>query len=79
MFWTTYYTTLNQSFRIAAEYAELGIIPSPECDLNELDEKAVLNPWQAFFGHDENSDEYRAFMMGGNLDNEAAAAAWYRR
>lgn len=79
MFWTTYYTTLNTQFRIAAEYAELGVHPSPDSELNEIDEKCFLNPMQAFFGHDENSDEYLVFQMGGNLDNEAAAAAWYRR
>lgn len=78
MYWTTYYTTLNDQFRRAAEYAEQGIFPRPGCEFDEIDEM-MLDPFKALFGHDENSDEYRAFMMGGNLDNESAAAAWYRR
>lgn len=73
MFWSTTYTTLNQEFYEAANM--VGV---------DVDEGS---PFAALFGNGgnytldrpENNPEFFSYLMGGNLDNEAAAAAWYRR
>lgn len=59
-FWTTTYTTISPEFHDAAQMAG--------CDLD--------NPFAAVFGNcgsytDNQTDDYMAFLAGGNLDNRA--------
>lgn len=71
-FWTTTYTELNNAFAEAADRA-----------WSHLDTGAMYEVFGAGQSYTldspETAPELFAYMMGNNLDNQAADAAWYRR
>lgn len=71
MYWTTTYTELNGEFHEAANRAWEHLGTGMAYEMFGAGHSYTLDTA-------ESAPELFAYMMGGNLDNTAADAAWYR-